>query len=65
MPQRRKSIQNVNANVKKWDQAIQDAEALLVKVENRAARLKGAIKTFTDLRDHAHEFSGPESPTQI
>lgn len=61
----RESGQNVNKQVKKWDQAIEDAKALLLKVENRAARLKGAIKTFTELRDHGHEFDGPESPTSI
>lgn len=55
----------VNRDAKKWDQAIKDAEALLQKVEARAARLKGAIKTFTELRDYGHEFSGPESATQI
>lgn len=62
---RRKSIQIVNKDVNKWDQAIQDAQALLKKVENRAARLKGAIKTFSELRDHGQEFNGPESATQI
>jgi len=52
------SRQKVNQDVKKWNQAIQDAQALLQRAENRAARLKGAIKTFTELRDHGHEFSG-------
>lgn len=63
--QRHKSIQNVNNDVNKWEQAITDAKALLRKVENRAARLKGAIKTFTELRDYGHEFSGPKSATDI
>lgn len=58
MASRNKSIQNVNTNVTQWNAAIADAEALLEKVENRAARLKGAIKTFTELRDLGHEFSG-------
>jgi hypothetical protein len=63
--QRRKSIQNVTNDVNKWDQAIADAKALLQKVENRAARLKGAIKTFTELRDYEHEFDGPKSAIEI
>jgi hypothetical protein len=54
---RRKSRQIVNEDVKKWDQAIRDAEALLQKVENRAGRLKGAIKTFTELREQGQQFS--------
>jgi hypothetical protein len=35
----------------KWDSAITQARALLARVENRAARLQGAIGTFTDARD--------------
>lgn len=50
------SIQKVNKDVKKWDQAIEDAKELLGKVENRAARLRGAIATFSELRDRGHEF---------
>ena len=61
---RHKSIQNVNKDVKKWEQAIQDAKGLLQRVENRAARLKGAIKTFEELRDHGHEFDGTEIATR-
>lgn len=53
---RKKSRQIVNYDVK-WDQAIRDAEELLQKVENRAARLKGAIKTFTELREQGQQFS--------
>jgi hypothetical protein len=62
---RQKSRQNVNTDVKKWEQTIEGARALLTKVESRAARLKGAIKTFEELRDHGHEFNGPDSATQI
>jgi ABC-type transporter Mla subunit MlaD len=50
------SRQNVNENRKKWDHAIQDAQELLSKVENRAARLQGAIRTLTELRDHEQDF---------
>ena len=57
------SRQNVNNNVKKWDSAIREAEAILQKVEGRAARLKGAIKTFTEMRDHGQEFDS-ESVSQ-
>ena len=57
MASRAKSIQNVNSNVKKWNEAIADAQSLLEKVESRAARLKGAIKTFEELRDLGHDFS--------
>jgi hypothetical protein len=60
-----KSRQNVNCDVRKWDRAIRDAEALLQKVENRAARLKGAIKTFSELRDHGQAFNGPQSALKI
>ena len=60
-----KSIQNVNMDKEKWDLAIHDARELLIRVENRAVRLKGAIKTFTELRDHGHEFNGPQSATDI
>ncbi len=59
------AIQKVNLEVKKWDRAITDAEELLKKVESRAARLRGAIKTFTELRDHGHEFNGPASASDI
>jgi hypothetical protein len=62
---RQESIQIVNEDVNKWDKAIQDAQSLLQKVENRAVRLKGAIKTFAELRDHGERFSGPESATEI
>jgi hypothetical protein len=61
----RNTRQKVNNDVKKWEQAIQEAKELLVKVENRAARLKGAIKTFEELRDHGHDFKGPDSAAQI
>lgn len=53
---RRESIQKVNDDVKKWDQAIEDAKKLLGMVESRAARLRGAIATFSELRDRGHEF---------
>ena len=59
------SRQIVNAEQKKWDQAIKQARCLLERVENRAARLRGAIETFTDLRDHGYEFNGPSSMEQI
>jgi hypothetical protein len=54
------SRQIVNDDVNKWDGAIRDAQVLLQKAENRAARLKGAIKTFTELRDHGQQFSDRE-----
>jgi DNA polymerase IIIc chi subunit len=62
---RKVSRQIVNQNTEKWDQAISAAKELLERVENRAARLKGAIETFTDLRNQDHEFSGPESAEHI
>jgi hypothetical protein len=55
----------VKTEFRKWNQAITEAQKLLERVENRAARLKGAIKTFTELRDHGHEFSGPSRPEDI
>jgi hypothetical protein len=57
------SRQIVNVDVKKWDRAIEDAQALLQKAENRAARLKGAIKTFTELRDHGKQFNDQDYRT--
>jgi len=60
-----KSRQNVNEDVNKWNDAIKEAQVLLNKVENRAARLKGAIKTFSELRDHGQEFHGPASAMEI
>jgi hypothetical protein len=65
MAQHKQSIQKVNKDVKKWDAVISQAETLLTKAENRAARLRGAIKTFSELRDLGHEFSGPESAERI
>ncbi len=62
---RNKAIQNVNENVKKWDQAISDAQTLLERAENRAARLVGAIKTFTELRDANHPFTGTDSVKKV
>ena len=59
------SRQNVKKNAKKWNEAISDAKELLQKVEARAVRLRGAVKTFTELRDIGQEFSGPESAKQI
>jgi uncharacterized membrane protein YjjP (DUF1212 family) len=59
------SIQNVNEDQKKWSWAITEAESLLQKVENRAARLNGAIKTFTELRDAKHSYTGPKSAGEI
>jgi len=61
----RLSRQNVKCDVKKWDKAIADAQELLRKAENRAARLKGAIKTFSELRDCGQQFNGPESIEEI
>jgi hypothetical protein len=59
------SRQKVNDNVNKWNRAIEDAQTLLQRAENRVARLKGAIRTFTELRDCDHLFTGPESVEQI
>lgn len=59
------SRQIVKKDEEKWNQAIQQAVQLLQRVENRAARLKGAIKTFAELRDRGHEFSAPESAEKI
>jgi hypothetical protein len=53
----RKSIQNVNQEREKWNKAIQDASELLRKVEKRAVRLRGAIKTLTESRDLGEPFS--------
>jgi hypothetical protein len=58
---RTKSRQTVIQDVKRWNQAICDAQIMLQKVESRAVRLKGAIKTFTELRDGGQVFNGPES----
>lgn len=55
------SRQNVNQDVKKWDAAIEQAQGLLRKAENRAARLKGAIKTFSELRDSGQPFTERET----
>lgn len=60
-----KSRQIVTNDAKKWNSAIEKASSLLIKAENRVARLKGAIQTFTELRDCGHMFSGPESVEQI
>lgn len=61
----RNARQNVNENVKRWGQAIEDAQTLLTKAENRAARLRGAIKTFEELRDCGGEFTGPCSVAEV
>ena len=58
------SRQKVNDKVK-WDKIIAEAKQLLERVENRAARLKGAIKTFEELREKGHEFSGPDSAYDV
>ena len=60
-----KSIQNVNEDVYKWESAIQEARTLLQKVESRAARLKGAIATFTELAKANHPYNGPNSVKEI
>jgi phage shock protein A len=59
------SIQNVNDDVKKWDWAIAEAQSLLQKAESRVARLKGAVKTFTELRDRQQTYDGPASSAEI
>jgi hypothetical protein len=59
------SRQNVNQEVKKWDEVIEDAQALLQKVENRAARLRGAIKTFTELRDLGQPYDGSNAEKAV
>lgn len=59
------SRQNVNNDVKQWDAAIEQAQELLRKAENRAARLKGAIKTFSELRDSGQPFSEQETTTAL
>lgn len=61
----RQFVSQNDSEHKKWDQAIKDASALLLKVESRAARLKGAIKTFTELRDLGAEFSAPARAEEI
>ena len=59
------SRKKVDRNHGKWDRAILDAQELLGKAEMRAARLRGAIKTFEELRDIGAEYSGPESAAEI
>jgi len=59
------SRQNVNNDVKRWAKAIADAESLLQRAEARAARLRGAIKTFAELRDLGHNFNGPNSVEEV
>ena len=53
----RKARKIVNQDREKWNEAIQNASDLLEKVEKRAIRLKGAIKTFTESRDLGQPFS--------
>jgi hypothetical protein len=55
------SRQIVNNNTRQWNEAIEKARLLLSKAENRAARLKGAIQTFTDLRDSGQPFDEQEA----
>ena len=43
-----------------WDKAIQDAKELLERVEQRADRLRGVIKTFMEYRDAGEPYSGSE-----
>jgi hypothetical protein len=52
-----KSRQNVKQNVNSWEDAIRRSQILLERAENRAARLKGAIKTFSELRDSGQPFA--------
>lgn len=40
-----------------WDQAIRDARDLLVRVEERADRIRGAIRTFTEYRNAGEPYS--------
>jgi hypothetical protein len=65
MVSRKLSRQKVNNDVNRWDQAIGRAQELLSRAEGRVARLRGAIKTFSELRDCGQAFSGPESLEQI
>lgn len=51
----------VTEDAKRWNQAISDAVEVLSRVEARAARLKGAIKTFTELRDLGLPYSDKRS----
>jgi hypothetical protein len=59
------SIQNVNDDAKKWDWAIEEANNLLRMTENRAARLRGAIKTFTELRDSGQPWTEGQSNSTL
>jgi hypothetical protein len=59
------SRQKVNSDVKSWDRAIEQAQSLLTRAENRVARLKGAIETFRELRDRGHAFDGPASEDEL
>jgi hypothetical protein len=43
--------QTIGDDCQKWDLAINDAAQILAKVEARAARLRGAIKTFGEFWD--------------
>src|SRR6266545_4811832 len=41
-----------------WDKAIQDTRELLDRVERRAEKLRGAIRTFIEYRDAGEPYSG-------
>lgn len=45
---RKKSSSKSKAKVTGWDQAIADAQELLDRVEQKATRLRSAIRTFKD-----------------
>ncbi len=46
MPRLTSSSKKVNTS--QWDQAIEDAKELLDRVEQKATRLRGAIRTFKE-----------------
>jgi len=47
-----------------WDKAIQEANDILDRVERRADRLRGAIRTFKECRDAGEPYSG-QSATDL
>ncbi len=43
-----------------WDQAIADAHELLDRVERRAERIRGAIRTFKECRDAGEPYNAKQ-----
>lgn len=60
-----KTVKEKGANVKRWNQAIEDAKDTIAKCERKIGSMKAAIREFQQARDDGDQYPSAEQQHSV